>query len=126
MSCTCHPAPLTFGRRVRICTRVRRAATANDWLREVTDVETTMTWTTYVFEPRAVTLPTVGSGTVVGAGPARRRVAAPLGCTVSGTRMSSFGASDAGFEASMNKSIAQFPTDVVVGVSGIRSWSPPV
>ena len=85
-----------------------------------------MTWTTYVFEPHAVTLPTVGSGTVVGSGPARRRDAAPVDCTVPGTRMSPFGASDAGFEALMNKSIAQLPTDVVVGVSGIRSWSPPV
>jgi hypothetical protein len=41
--------------------------------------------------------------------------------------MSSFGNSKAArLEALMNKSIAPLPTSDVVGVSGIRSWSPPV
>jgi hypothetical protein len=93
----------------------------------VTDVQTTMTWTTYSSGQHAVTLPTVGSGMFAGAGSPRQRRTAPAVRTGKGTRMSSFGNSKAArLEALMNKSIAPLPTSDVVGVSGIRSWSPPV
>ncbi len=122
MSCTCHLPPLPFGRGDRIRTTRVDAMTQQ---REVTDVVTTMTWTTYLSEPHAVTLPTVGSGTLAGA--ARKRGTAPVFRTGQGMRMSSFGDRKAfRLEALMNKSIAPLPTSDVVGVSGIRSWSPPV
>lgn len=89
-------------------------------------MEINTTWT-YPSGPHAVILPTAGSGMFAGAGPARQRGAAPAGCTEHGTRMSSFGNSQATrLEALMNKFIAPRTTSDVVGVLGIRSWSPPV
>jgi hypothetical protein len=91
----------------------------------VIDVQTTMTWTTYSSEQHAVILPMVGSDAFADAGSRERRTA-PAFCAGHGTGMSSFGNSSAARLALMNKSIAPRPTSDVVGVSGIRSWSPPV
>ncbi len=136
MCCTGFTGPSTLAGREKPLLHTRRSAHR---LREVTDVENT-TYSTSMFALRAVTRPAAAAG--LWAVKDRMRAHVMRTCvdtealitrplTVQGTSVPAFGPRVGQLAAQLNKSIVFAPLFSVVvndtdGVSGIRSWSPPV